>query len=54
MWITTNVVMWIAPLKGDNVDYHQCGNPQIIIIIIIIIIIVVVVVIVIIKNKYYY
>ena len=42
--------MWIAPLKGGNVDYHQCGNPQIIIIIIIIIIVVVVVV----KNNINY
>ena len=51
MWITTNVVMWIAPLKGGNVDYHQCGNPHNNNNNIIIIIIVVVVVIVNIKNK---
>ena len=39
MWTTTNVVMWIAPLKGGNVDYHQCDNPPTIIIIIIIVVV---------------
>ena len=32
--------MWIAPMGGGYVDYHQCGNPPIIIIIIIIIVII--------------
>ena len=50
MWIITNVVIWIAPLKYGNMDYHQYSNPLIIIIIIII----VVVVIVIIKNNINY
>ena len=54
MWITTNVVMWIALLKGGNVDYHQCGNPIMIIIIIIVVVVVVVVIVVIKHNINYY
>ena len=39
--MTTNVVMWIAPLGGGNVNYHQYDNsPNIIIIIIIVIVII--------------
>ena len=32
MWITTNVVIWIAPMGGGNVDYHKYINSPIIII----------------------
>ena len=40
--------MMIAPVRGGNVNYHQCGNHLIIIIVVVVI---VVVVIVIIKNN---
>ena len=32
--------MWIAYLKGGNVDYHQYDNPPIIIIIIVVVVVV--------------
>ena len=32
MWITTNLMMWIAPMRGDNVNYHKYDNHTIIII----------------------
>ena len=55
MWITTNGVMWIVPLKGGNVNYHQYDNLIIIIIVIVVVVVVVVVVvIVIIKNNINY